>query len=187
MRRSMKLFLVLGLLLPVVASAQIHYSPMSGETILYSANLLALTTSGTSEEVLKTVSIPAGSLGASGAYQSVDINVGLSAAANTNSKTYNLRIGGIGGTAIATTTGDTSSGNRFSVWCHLFPVDSTHMSGTCTNSRSTGTSFLFVAALNSTTLNFGAAIDVTVTGTTAVQAGDLTLTYMRVALRREGA
>lgn len=152
----------------------------TADLVLFSNNNLNLPTTGTVEQVLKSVIIPAGLL-TSGEYVAVDFDIAIRGAANGNAKTYNVRVGGIAGTAIATTAGDTTSADRHSVSGRMYAESTNDLYGTVSNCQRTGSSFIFVnAAIAGLDLNAGTTLDVC--ATTATAAGDLILTSMRVAL-----
>lgn len=151
----------------------------TADLVLYSDFNLNLPTTGTTEQVLKSIVIPGGLL-TSGKYVAMSYAMTMRAAANTNAKTYNLRVGGIAGTALASTAADATSANRFSAGGTLYAEGSTNIYGTGWNSRTTGTNFIFAVNVGSLNLNTGTTLDVC--ATTATAAGDLILTSMRVAL-----
>lgn len=153
----------------------------TGDALLYNAALLSATTSQTSvEEVMKSVVIPANTLAAGSAYSGFEVFVTLEHAANTNAASYQLRIGGISGAAVATTTNDATSADQYQVhhWCQLRTTTTLNCQGT--NSQKTGSSFIFgaVAVTFDPTLDLSLAV----TGTTPTAVGDVYVTSMRVVL-----
>lgn len=151
------------------------------DTALYSERDIGVTTTGTVEEVLGSVTIPANTLNAD--YAGVDVLATFSAAANVNNKTVRLRVGGLAGTLVAEILNDATSGNRFQLRVTLMVNGSGSMDGAGAYTRTTGTSGVYgVPTL--TGLTFSGTIDIVATGLTGTSAGDVTLTSMRVVLLR---
>ena len=152
------------------------------DRILYNDSALDLSTTGTVEEVLKTVTIPANTFNGD-EFTGFEVLVTLDAAANTNGKTCRIRIGGLAGTIVAAITTDNNSGNRYQLGATFQKNTSSSLNGTGFTSRVTGVSTLF-GTVALTGLVFTSTLDVTVTGLTATAADDITLTSMRVVLLR---
>lgn len=150
------------------------------DVVLYAERNINAPTTGTIEEVLEIVAIPGGTF--TGDYVGFEVSATYNCAANTNSKTGNLRFGGLAGTIIATITGDTVSGNRFSLSFRAMASGASTMTGNGTYTRVTGSSGVY--AIDLTGITFSSPIDIVATGLTATAAGDLILTSMRVALLR---
>lgn len=124
-------------------------------------------TAGTSEEILATYTVPAGTLSENGMWISMEAS-GITAA-NTNSKVLNLRFGGIGGTIVATATTTTSAAS----WYLKARVLRTGATAQATQGWGVvGT----VTTVTTTTAaqTLANAITFVVTGTTASAAGDAT-------------
>ena len=135
-------------------------------------NTTSQATTGTSEEVLATYTLPANTLSANG--KAIRIRAWGNHAANTNATTGRIRFGGIGGTAIATHFSATSNGS----WILEAVVVRTGAATQAANGNGNfGTNSPSVSSPTQTLSN---AIDIVVTGTTAVAAGDLTFYGMIV-------
>lgn len=141
----------------------------------------AQATTGTSEEILATCTIPAATLSANGSF--IEFNFFAHIAANGNNKRLLVRIGGIGGAIVADSGTVAHSGNNFVNYapCIVQRLSATTATSSCqvwsvTNSATSSTSSTspsqFQKALAVTWAN---ANDFVITGTTAGQAGDLTL------------
>lgn len=148
--------------------------------VFYSDAALNIPTVGTTQEVLKTVTLPGG-LFSGTEWIGMRVFATLRAAANTNQKSAALKIGGLSGDTICATTNDATSGNRFQ-YEFVATKDASNFNILGIAARVTGTTFTFGTFTN--TITFGNPLDITVTGTTASAAGDMILTSMRVVLLR---
>lgn len=168
-------------------SVVIEIAPaLTQDLILYNESALDLETQGTSEEILKAVTILANSFGTNGAYSGFELDASLHAAANTNNKTLSVRIGGIAGVVVNTFAADATSGNQFQFHSLFQVVDATTVNGRGSSTRITGASTIFGSpALGS--LDFTDPIDVVVTAETGTAAGDIILDSLRVVLLRKQA
>lgn len=176
----MKRFLVvlaLVLLLPVVGDGQsINNYPAAGAAGMVASDVvgsLSTTTSGTSEEVLRTWTIPANSFPT--ANVGFFIRATWKTAANANSKTPRIRVGGIGGKvcvggAVAT------SNDRILHECVCMVDASNNFTCAGQQARLAAGGAYNMIDTTSGTYTFSSAIDIVATGTTGTQAGDVTLT-----------
>lgn len=157
---------------PVVNLGGVAYAATQGSSItltgIHCVNTTAQATTGTVEEVLATCTLPANAMSANG--KGVRITAWGSLAANGNSKTLNLRFGGLSGTIIAawTSTGNASGWNLFSTVIRT---------GAATQ-VAFGNGYGFNLAPRTTdaapTQTLSGAVDIVVTGTTATASGDAT-------------
>ena len=161
------LALALLLVLPGVAQAQIEFKPASSGLYTNVADSTTATaTSGTAEEVLYTLTIPAGTFSREGS--EVSLAFSYATAANGNAKTARIRMTSIGGTGISAVTSSTSAIGHFH-WLRCVRVSSSAMG--CWVDANGGTpSWTMV-----TGLTFTNAIVMVACGTTATAAGDITI------------
>ena len=140
-------------------------TPGTPVTVLH-VNTTSQATTGTSEEVLATYTLPANTLSADG--KALRIQAWCTTAANTNSKTFQIRVGGIGGVSVASTATATSGA--------ALALTSTVIRTGASTQVATG------SGLNYTTpnRNTAATIDIVVLGTTGTAAGDLTFRALLV-------
>lgn len=149
--------------------------------ILYSKGGLSVVTTGTSEEILKTVTIPAGVF-SSGIYSGVQIQASFKATGASNSKTVKGRIGGIAGTAFWSQAQTTNS-IRWWLQAQYMVQTTDLLCGYGQQTIDTGTSAGNLYSLTDTSVTFANPIDIVFTGTSTV-AGELGLTAVRVVLLR---
>lgn len=160
-------------LLPAAGDGQsIAYYPMNGGRVLYGISMQTLTTTGTSEQTLATVTLPAGFWTGNHA---VRVMACGTHAANTNAAALRLRLGASGaggaGTSVANMSSSTS-GDVVCVGVECYASSST--SAICSGlQQRSASSALVLAAVAGLTLS--AATEVIVMGTSGTQAGDITL------------
>ena len=142
-------------------------------------NTTSQATTGTSEQVLATYTLPANTLSRDG--QAVRVTAFVEHAANTNATTARVRWGGIGGTVCLAQNASASAG-VIRLECVIYRTGAATqaitgagllataagLSGNVTNSFTTGS-----ATLSGT-------VDIVVTGTTGTAAGDLTFRTLLV-------
>lgn len=168
------------------SSIVIEIAPaLTQDLILYNESNLDLETQGTTEEILKAVTIPADSFGTNGAYSGVEFDASLHAAANTNNKTLSVRVDGIGGTVVNTFAADATSANQFQFHGFFQVNGATTLNGWGANTRLTGASAIFGSAIAGG--DFTDPIDLVVTAETGTAAGDIILDSLRVILLRKKA
>ena len=137
-------------------------------------NTTPAATTGTTEQILATYTLPANALSANG--KGVRITAYWSTAANANSKTYQLRFGGIGGTVLGgTTTTANNLGTR--VVAELFATGTNTQKAFSQTNTGTVAPSITIGTVAATT---SAAIDIVATGTTPTAAGDVTFQGMLV-------
>jgi lysophospholipase L1-like esterase len=188
MRRIMGLSL-LALLLAVGAGAQglgqgpglwssgpanrATYGPVNGtvEALVW-ADSTEVATTGTAEEVLKTYTVPVGYF--SKATDMLRILVSARVV-NSNSKILRVRVGGIGGSAIALTS-TSNIGIVQNITLTRSP-DAGVLRYSAVEGGGTASRW---EATNITGQNFAAAIDIVVTGETGTSAGDLVINQFYV-------
>lgn len=144
---------------------------------------VGIATTGTVEEVLATCALPAGTLSANGA--TLRVSVFLHTAANANSKSFAVRVGGLAG-AITYSSGG-SAANNLNI---IFPGAGAHViqrtgattataqgyANAHTDKATTAMSVAFAAYLDrAVSITWANALDLVITGTTPTAAGDLTL------------
>lgn len=193
MRRRLlaALVILLGIVQPTSAQQRLPFwlweqpdpRQAPADAVWYSETNLRISTTGTAEEVLKTVTIPAGVF-TSGLWDGFEVFATLQAAANTNQKTVRLRIGGIAGDVICATANDANSAQRWQFQGRAMQDQPGLFNFQATNSRVSGTTFTFGSFTSANDLASNPTF-VTVTATTATAAGDVTLTSMRVVLLRK--
>jgi hypothetical protein len=176
MRRLMALAL-LALLLPAGAWAQgIRYPGSAGgsATALH-INAVPAATTGTVEEVLMTYSIPANFFSAVG--KGLHFRVGTQVAANGNTKTLRVRIGGIGGAIVASQVTATNATGGL--------VEGYVLRDGATTARAAAHGLISTdrigTTIQATGLTFTGAIDLVVTGETGSAAGDATANFFIVS------
>lgn len=139
---------------------------------VFCVNTTSTATTGTTEEVLATCTLPANALSANG--KGVRISATATTAANGNTKVYRIRFGGIaGGQLVAPTI--TTSGAGVAAIAYVIRTGSGAQYGW--GSATTGTDGATGnASMNDVVLGVTdtGTIDIVVTGTTATAAGDLT-------------
>lgn len=160
-------------------------SAASGITLLCKGAPAAATT-GTTEEVLATCSMSAGLLTTSG--HAIRINFFGHTAANANNKAVSVRVGGIGGTVVATFAA-ISLNDQMIVAAK--PITVSYLSSTTATAigeiarqPTGGTSFAVLGghAYNDLSITWANALDVVITATTVSAAGDFTLDTYQVEL-----
>ncbi len=130
---------------------------------------LAVATTGTVEEILRTYTLPGGTLAVNG--DRLVARATFATAANVNSKTARIRFGGIGGTILIGPT-TTTSGAALFLNAELFRTGAATQAAPVFALVSPATTSVGHAAPTQTLAN---NIDVVVTGLTPTAAGDLTL------------
>ena len=141
----------------------------------------AQATTGTSEEILATCTIPAATLSANGA--SLRFIFFAHTAANANAKTLRVRIGGIAGTIVCTQNGNLNNQNiatqnpasvtRIGASTAATVCAPWVVSDSASSSSVTSATYQFQRAAASMT--WANANDLVITGQTPTSAGDLTL------------
>lgn len=129
-------------------------------------NTTARATTGTTEQVLATYTLPANTLSAAG--KAIRITAWGTTAANTNSKTVRIRLGGIGAQGVISMTTSTSA----AVWRLEAVVARTGAS--TQDVIAWGLQGSNNVIFSQTTLTLSSANDIVVTGITATSAGDAT-------------
>lgn len=147
----------------------------------------ALATTGTSEEVLATVTIPANTLSENGA--AIHVNFFAHTAANGNNKTLRIRIGGIAGTIVCDT--GAIAANNLNIRSYG-PVVITRLTALTATSASQGpagadgdaapASWTTWNSKRGASIDWTAAQDLVITAITPTSAGDLTLDTYSVAV-----
>jgi hypothetical protein len=178
--RKVLVVLALLLCLPMFGSAQsINYYPGRPDLVLYSSES-DRSTSGTSEELLYTMTIPFPDVG-----YTVDFLVRGVHAANTNNALFTLRAGQNAGNPLANTTlGSTVSATSAGVMLNVQSCTRVSSSellcwrGEYYAPAVTGAGLVLV-----TGLNFASPVTVSVSATTATSAGDVTVKYIRAQAR----
>lgn len=154
------------------------------DLVLASRGNLSLTTTGTSEEVLATVQIPAGAL--IGNYSGIHAQVYAVGAANANSKTVSIRLGGAAGAGmIARAT--TTSADTFGGFVNGLVLDGTSkmaIHGCQSQGAGTTSGNIYTATVTSGQ-PFSGAVDIVFTLTTPIQAGDATIKAYRLVLLKK--
>ena len=138
-------------------------------------NTTSQATTGTSEEVLATYTLPANTLSANG--KAIRVTANLSGAANTNSKTARIRLTNTSGAALASVTSTTSAAEI------SFSVVIIRTSATTFNSVSMGGAHAGNVQVNRNTgisATFSGDVVFVVTGLTGTSAGDLTFQLLLV-------
>lgn len=164
--RRVNLWALALLALPGLAGAQISYSKPGGLWSNVADSTTATATSGTIEEVLYTLTIPAGTFARDGS--EVSIAFSYTTAANANAKTSRIRMTSIGGTGISAVTSSTSAIGHFH-WLRCVRTSSSAM-GCWVNANGGTPSWTMV-----TGLTFTNAIVMVACGTSGVSAGDITI------------
>ena len=136
-------------------------------------NTTSRATTGTSEEVLATYTLPANTLSANG--KAIRVTAWGTTAANGNNKTARIRFGGIAGTNIALGTFSTNDGGWEAVAVLVRTGASTQTSAGTVRSLTGGTTVGLATAQTMSN-----AIDIVVTGTTPTSAGDITFKCLLV-------
>ena len=146
-------------------------SGVASSQAAFSATELTTATTGTSEEILYTWTIPANTFRQTGGPVGLRIEAFASGAANTNTKRLRVRIGGIGGTLMCDRT-TAVSGDLMQ--CVVECLVATSTSFACvTNQNIKAASF--EATADATGITFTNALSVVVTGVTVTAATDMTL------------
>lgn len=169
-------------LLGSFTQSNIVTQPSSIDEILFANDMMNIPTTGTIEQVLKSVTIPANAFNTN--FMGVEVWATFLAAANVNAKSCRIRMSGLAGTSVLSFVGDTSSGNNLQLYGYFPATISGTLLGTGLISRVFGGGTT-VTATGAAGLNFAAPIDIVATGQTAVAAGDLSLTSMKVLLLRK--
>lgn len=155
------------------AGSSTGYKTLSG---ILNVNTTAQATTGTSEEILVTYTLPANALAVDG--QMLRIRAFGTSAANTNSKSARIRFGGIGGPAVSVVSTTTASAH----WTAEAVVIRTGAATQVSNGVSWYANFTSFTTVAAPTATLSGAVDIVVTGTTATSAGDLTFTGLVVEL-----
>lgn len=180
MRRWM-IVAALLLCLPMVAGSQTpgiwYRAPGGGGVTLKAIDGTVTQATGTSEEVIKTYTIPAGLLAKSGDVLRVKLSV-LSAA-NANAKIIRLRLGGLAGTEVFLVSGGNNT--KWDIELHIIRTTSAANQGIVSryNGSAAGTAIPNYAA---TTVNLAAASDLVLTFSCATAASDLTFNFWSIEL-----
>lgn len=129
---------------------------------------VSVPTTGTAEEVLRTYTLPGGTMATNG--DRLFIRAVFSLAANANSKTMALKIGGIGGTLLALQT-TTQNGSVVVLEATVYRTAPT--TGDCY--RIQFLTATFAQSFTGLAQIWANATDIVATATTATAAGDVTL------------
>ena len=148
-------------------------TPGTPVTVL-NVNTTSQATTGTSEEVLATYTLPANTLSANG--KAIRVRAWLSHAANTNASTMRIRFGGVGGTQISAMS-SAASGDAIVLEAIVIRTGAATQIANG-HSRTHGGSSAVYNSAPTQTLSGGVAL--VVTGLTAVSAGDVTFLGMLV-------
>ena len=140
--------------------------------VVLNVNTTPKATTGTSEEVLATYTLPANTLSADG--KAIRVRAFGKHAANANVATLQIRAGGIGGSVIATCTANVSNGQWVMDVIYIRTGASAEIAGSLVFG-STGAGNALPG-----TQNTANAIDIVVTGATPTSAGDVTFIGMIV-------
>ena len=140
-------------------------TPGTPVTVLHVSTTSQATT-GTSEEVLATYTLPANTLSANG--KAIRVTAWGTTAANGNAKTLRIRFGGVGGTVVALNATSTSG----AYWLLRSVIIRTGAANQSSIGESMSSNTAVVVASPTQTLS--GAVDVVVTGTTTTSAGDAT-------------
>ena len=137
------------------------------------------TTTGTIEEILATITFPANSVVAGNV---IKTRLKAKHAANTNSVTLRIRLGGIAGGTVAVITTSVNAGIIQSYLVDINIVSTTSQVAcsalaVATDGGSFSAANSFMALLSA---NFGSPVDLVITGTTPTSAGDVTLDFYNV-------
>lgn len=167
-------------------SASFVYSnttkPQGYEDLIFCKNNMGIINTLTAtEQVLQSVPLPS-SLTQNGLHVAFDYDVQLRAAANTNSKTIRVRLGGLAGDAIGTIGPDTTSSDFYTFRGRFFSDGTTTLIGAAIVAQATGTSLVTVLGTAAVNLNVGTTLDVT--SNVATATGDVVLMAVRVSLIR---
>lgn len=157
---------------PVTNAGGATYATTAGSSVtvggVFCVNTTSQATTGTVEEILATCTIPANTLSIDGT--GLRVKTWGTFAANGNSKTLNIRFGGIGGTIVGNWT---STGNA-TAWS----VESVIVRTGAATQVAYGNGFGFNLAPRTQTASpsqtLSGAVDLVVTGTTATASGDAT-------------
>ena len=142
-------------------------TPGTPVTVLHVSTTSQATT-GTSEEVLATYTLPANTLSANG--KAIKITAWGGTATNGNSKSASVRFGGISGTIVASWSSALSNGEWIISTTIVRTGAATQLSVAMGSYGSTAMSTRGTAP----TQTLSNAVDIVVTGTTATSAGDVT-------------
>ena len=139
----------------------------TGKTsVVLNVNTTSRATTGTSEEVLATYTLPANTLNAAG--KAIRVTAIFTTASNTNSKEARLKFGGIGGTQVAWQA-TTSPGLAIQLTAIVVRTGA-----------STQIAYGSSAGYSAPTQTLANNIDVVATGITSASAGDLTFKALLV-------
>lgn len=130
-------------------------------------NTTSQATTGTSEEVLATYTLPANTLSASG--KAIRVTAWGTSAANGNTKIVRIRFGGIGGTQTSAVTW-TGSGSAWKQVTEIIRTGATTQES-CGQAHGNAATLITYAAPTQT---LSGAVDIVVTATTPTAAGDVT-------------
>jgi hypothetical protein len=134
-------------------------------------------TAVTTEEILATITVPANEMGPNGV---IEIWAAWSNNNNGNSKTFRIRVGGIGGTAIFNTSNTTNiTLMRPTHWMNVNSASSQRTSSALGQGGGTGASG---GALITTAVATTAAVDIVITGQKAVAGDTLSLDFYQVTV-----
>ena len=179
MRKGWLVVLALLLCLPAISDSQsIQFYPGRPDVVLYSSES-DRSTSGTSEELLYTMTIPFPEVG-----YTVDFFVRGVHAANTNNALFTVRAGQNANPLANTTLGSTVSATSAGVMLNVQSCTRVSSSellcwrGEYYAPAVTGGGLVLV-----TGLNFASPVTVSVSATTATSAGDVTVKYIRAQVR----
>lgn len=150
---------------------------MSLGEVLESASGLNVPTTGTIEQELGRVTIPAKLLRDPLIY-GVRYQFIVDGAPNTNAKTVRVRVGSLVGATIMSHAADVSASNSFNFEAELLPLAAGLVGGLGQSARVFGTSFTFVVVPFA--VDYDAAIPLLVTGESAAAAGNLILRARRL-------
>jgi hypothetical protein len=129
------------------------------------------------EEVLATITVPANAMGPNGI---IEIWSAWSNNNNANSKTFRIRVGGIGGTVIFSASNTTSiSLMRPSHWMNVNSASSQRTSSSSGQGGAVGASG---GALVTTSVDTTASVDIVITGQKAVSGDTLSLDLYQVTV-----
>lgn len=168
---------------PVGAQGITYSSASDGDYILQNQSGLTATTTQTAiEEAVKTITIPANTLGPTGAFTGFSISWTAEHAANTNSATYHFRFGGIGGAdqAVATST-ESGGAHQVYFWCQAVTSSTLNCQGM--NSKKGAVTTLYGSAAI-TGVNFAADYPIVITMLTPTAIGDFYVSSVRTVLYR---
>jgi hypothetical protein len=169
------------ILLPVAAGAQIQYYPTGGGSVTtIQTNSTAVTTAGTSSEVLHTLTLPGGSLQKIG--DIAEVNMTAVHAANGNTKNTQIKLTSCAGASLIALSSASSGISLFQGVRCTRTGDSTMLCvGSTTNTAVTA---FTTAGAALTGLSFSGDIVFVACVTTATQAGDVTVTSSKLTVTK---